>query len=92
MPDTLFKFSKKVQKDRERGKELKRRKGGKDREKRRRNDTKDEWGREERKQGAVLRIKQGKILKMYQTMFSQKQTYKTKAILITIPGRADIFF
>lgn len=52
----------------------------------------DEWGREERKQGAVLTIKQGKILKMYQTMFCQKQTYKTKAIIITIPGRVGIFF
>lgn len=48
-------------------------------------------GREGKKEGAVLRIKQGKILKMYQTMFSQKQTYKTKATIITIPGRVDIF-
>lgn len=34
----------------------------------------------------MLRIKQYKILKMYQTMFSQKQTYKTKAVIITIPS------
>lgn len=39
----------------------------------------------------MLRIKQGKILKMYQTMLGQKQTYKTKAIIITIPGRVHIF-